>query len=85
MRSNIRRLYRSREDAQLAGVCAGLANFLAMDPAFVRVVFMTATFVTGVIPGLLSYAASWIIVEQEPLMLPTAPAATVAPLATEAS
>jgi phage shock protein C len=83
MQTRIKRLYRSRDDAQLAGVCAGLADYLELDPAFVRVVFMAATFVTGVIPGLLTYAASWLIVEQLPLMLPTAATAPAAPLAPE--
>jgi phage shock protein PspC (stress-responsive transcriptional regulator) len=35
-----RRLYRSRTDRKLAGVCGGLAQYVNMDPTVIRVVFV---------------------------------------------
>jgi phage shock protein C len=32
-----KRLYRSRDNRMLAGVCAGLANYFNLDPTIVRV------------------------------------------------
>ena len=31
-----KRLYRSRKDRQIAGVCGGIADYLAIDPTLVR-------------------------------------------------
>ena len=73
MTEPIKQLYRSRDDAQLAGICAGLGDYLRMDPVFVRVVTLTVTFLTGIVPGVLSYIAAWIIVPQVPAALPAPP------------
>ena len=72
MTEPIKELYRSRDAAQLAGICAGLAAYLRLDPVFVRVVTLTATILTGIVPGVLSYIAAWIIVPQEPVAAPAA-------------
>ena len=39
-----RRLYRAGNDKILGGVCAGLANYLRLDPAIVRILFVLITF-----------------------------------------
>src|ERR1700748_1577820 len=38
-----RRLYRAENDKILGGVCAGLANYLKIDPAIVRILFVLLT------------------------------------------
>lgn len=65
MNEPLKRLYRSRDEAQLGGVCAGLGAYLHLDPILVRVVTVTVTFVTGFVPGLLSYLVAWIIIPRE--------------------
>jgi phage shock protein C len=65
-----RKLYRSRDDTQLAGVCAGVADYADIDPTVVRLVSVGLLFVTGGIPGLLTYLAAWLIVPREPLRKP---------------
>ena len=66
MTEPIKRLYRSRNEGQLAGICAGLGQYLGVDPVFLRVVVLAGTFVTGILPGVLTYLAVWMIVPQEP-------------------
>ena len=73
MTEPIRRLYRSRHDATLAGICAGLGNYLNADPVFLRVIVIAATFITGIVPGILTYLAVWLIVPLEPQPLPASP------------
>lgn len=34
-----KRLYRSRQERVIAGVCGGLAEYFKMDPTWMRVVF----------------------------------------------
>jgi phage shock protein C len=48
-----KRLYRSMSGKQIAGVCAGLAEYFAVDPTLVRVLFVILTLLGG--PGLILY------------------------------
>lgn len=57
------RLYRSRTDVILGGVCAGLAKYLGIDPTLVRLFFILITLAGGV--GVLAYLILWIVVPQE--------------------
>jgi phage shock protein C len=59
-----RRLYRSRTNRQVAGVCGGLAQFFNMDATLFRVLFVVLAVLGG--SGIVLYAAMWIIVPQEP-------------------
>jgi phage shock protein C len=68
----VRRLYRSRHQAQLAGICVGLGTYLQMDPVVIRLLVLAVTIFTGVVPGVVTYLAAWIVVPQEPLPLPAA-------------
>lgn len=57
------RLVRRESDKRLAGVCAGLARYLGIDPAFVRLAFVLLTLASGV--GLLLYVALAVIMPSE--------------------
>ncbi len=61
-----RRLYRSRNDRMIAGVCGGLARYLGTDPTLVRVVFALASLFFLGIGGVLAYLVLWAIVPEEP-------------------
>ncbi len=75
--TNYKRIYRSRSESMIAGLAGGLANYFNVDPVLVRLAFVGAGFLTGIIPGLLAYLVGWIIVPLEPLPL-TTPQATPA-------
>ncbi|HUV15214.1 MAG TPA: PspC domain-containing protein [Pelolinea sp.] len=45
--NNIRRLYRSRDNRMIAGVCAGLAEYMDIDPTIVRLLFVLGLFAGG--------------------------------------
>ncbi len=70
MSQDFKRLYRSSTDSRLAGVCGGLGQYLNFDPVVVRLLWIAITCVTGVLPGLLAYAAAWIVVPLEPQPVP---------------
>ena len=59
-----RRLYRSRTDRQLAGVCGGLAQYFNIDATLIRVLFVVLALLGG--PGLVIYLLMWILVPEEP-------------------
>ncbi len=57
-------LVRSREGRMLAGVCAGVANFLGVDVTLVRVVVAVVALITGG-AGVLAYLVAWALIPQE--------------------
>ena len=59
-----RKLYRSKTDRKVAGVCGGLAQYFNIDPTLIRVLFVVLAILGG--SGLLLYLALWIIVPTEP-------------------
>lgn len=58
-----RRLYRSRSDRMLGGVCGGLSEYFNIDPTIVRLAFVAGTLLGG--PGLLIYIILWLITPEE--------------------
>ncbi len=44
---NTKRLYRSRDDRLISGVCAGLAEYIDIDPTIVRLLFVLGLFAGG--------------------------------------
>ena len=60
----IRRLYRSREDRWIAGVCGGLARYFGVDPTPIRLGFILLSFWNGV--GVLVYLIMLLVVSEEP-------------------
>ena len=59
-----RKLYRSRTDRKLAGICGGLAQYFNADTTLIRVLFVVLALLGG--PGLVIYLLMWILVPQEP-------------------
>ena len=59
-----KRLYRSREERRIAGVCGGLAEYLAIDPTLVRILWALLALAGG--PGILLYLIMAIVVPEEP-------------------
>lgn len=64
MENQPRRLYRSRSDRIIAGVCGGLGRHLDIDPLFIRLVFILLVFANGL--GILLYLILLIIIKEEP-------------------
>lgn len=60
-----KRLYRSRKDKMIGGVCGGLAEYFDIDPVIVRAFFIVATFAWG--SSLIGYIVLWIIVPFSPV------------------
>lgn len=59
-----KKLYRSKTDRRIAGVCGGLGNYFDIDPTIIRLAWVVALFFAG--GGLFAYLLAMIIVPQEP-------------------
>ncbi len=47
MNPNYKPLTRSKKNVMIAGVCAGLAEYMGMDPTIIRLIFVLLFFTTG--------------------------------------
>src|SRR5687768_17317768 len=60
------RLYRDSSDKFIGGVCSGMANYLNVDPAIIRILFAIVSF-GGFGLGILLYILLWIILPEKDL------------------
>ena len=60
-----KRLYRSRDDRMIAGVCGGLGEYFNIDPTIVRLVLLFLTLWGG--GGVLVYFLAWIVIPEQPV------------------
>jgi phage shock protein C len=59
-----KRLYRSKNEKMIAGVCGGLASYFSIDPTLVRLIFILLMFAPP--SGVLIYLIIWLITPLEP-------------------
>ena len=62
MAKQVKRLYRSKKDKMIGGVCAGLADYFEVDPSIVRLIW--AFLILGGV-GLVAYIVCWIIIPEK--------------------
>jgi len=62
--TEVRRLYRSRTDRILGGVCGGLGEYLGVDSNLIRIVWVLLSFVYGA--AILIYLIAWILLPEKP-------------------
>jgi len=62
-----KKLYRSRHDRKIGGVCAGLAEYYGTDATIIRLAAVLLVFADGI--GLLAYIVGWIIMPERPLVI----------------
>jgi phage shock protein C len=60
-----KKLYRSRTDRMIGGVCGGLAEYFNIDSTLVRLAAVALTLAGG--SGILAYLIFWFVVPQRPL------------------
>ncbi len=59
------RLYRSRTNRSIAGVCGGLGDFFGIDPTLLRLVTLALILLGGL--SLWVYILLWVIIPEKPL------------------
>ncbi len=60
-----KRLYRSKKDRMLGGVCGGIGEFANIDPTLVRLLWILIVIFTWFLPGLIAYLLAWIIIPEK--------------------
>ena len=67
----MKKLYRLNECKKIAGICAGIAEIYGFDVTIVRLVFIFATILTGIWPGIVTYLAAWYLIPEKEITPPT--------------
>lgn len=64
MTEKVKKLYRSRKDKMIAGICGGIGEIYSLDPTMIRLVYALITiFSAGT--AILVYILGWIIIPEE--------------------
>jgi phage shock protein PspC (stress-responsive transcriptional regulator) len=64
--NSMKKLYRSRNDQKIAGICGGLAEVLHFDSNLVRLAFVFIGLVTQIVPAVITYLVAWLILPEGP-------------------
>ena len=59
-----KRLYKSRTDKKICGVCGGLAKFLDVDPTIIRIIWAACVLLAGT--GLFLYLIAALVMQFDP-------------------
>lgn len=62
----VKRLYLSRSNRKIAGVCGGLAEYLEMDPTPIRLIAIFLLIFTGILPMVIVYLIAWAVIPDQP-------------------
>ncbi len=57
-----KKLYRSRTNTMISGVCGGLAEYIGMDPTVVRLLYVLLSLFSAAFPGLILYIIAMFII-----------------------
>ena len=57
-------LRRSQSNRMVAGVVAGLAEYIGMDVTLARAIFVVGSVVSAAFPGVIVYALLWLIMPE---------------------
>lgn len=59
-----KKLYRSRKNRKISGICGGLATFTKIDATLLRICLVVACLMTGVFPLIFAYFAGMLIIPE---------------------
>ena len=62
-KQEIKRLYRSKKNRVLAGVCGGIGEYLNVDPVIIRLIWVIFMLAYGA--GILAYLIAWLIIPEK--------------------
>lgn len=61
----MKKLYRSKTERRLAGVCGGIAVYFNIDPTIVRLIWAFVSLMSASVPGILIYVICALVVPDE--------------------
>lgn len=62
---DMRKPLRRSRNKMIGGVCAGIADWLNIDPSIVRVGYVLVSVLSAAFPGILVYIILWAVLPEE--------------------
>ena len=62
----MKKLYLSRTDKKIFGVCGGIGDTYGIDSTLIRLAWIFIGMATAILPALVTYIVAWIILPQKP-------------------
>ncbi len=62
----MKKLYLSKKDSKILGICGSIGETYDIDPTIVRIMTIFLCLSTGILPLLLTYFIAWIVIPKEP-------------------
>lgn len=62
----MKKLFRSKADRKISGVCGGIAAYFNIDSTTVRVIWAIVSIISTTIPGILIYIVCSFLIPEEP-------------------
>jgi phage shock protein PspC (stress-responsive transcriptional regulator) len=62
----MKKLYLSKKDSKILGVCGSIGETYDIDPTLVRLIIVFLCLSTGILPLLITYFIAWIIIPKAP-------------------
>lgn len=62
----MKKLYRSKTERNISGVCGGIAVYFNVDPTIIRLAWAIISLMSASIPGILIYVICSIVIPEEP-------------------
>jgi len=64
--TKMKKLYLTKKDSKILGICGSIGETYDIDPTVVRILTIFLCLSTGIIPLLLTYLIAWIIMPKAP-------------------
>lgn len=61
-----KKIYRSRRNRKIAGICGGLSEALKIGATIIRIVMVACMFITGILPLIIAYFVGSVIIPENP-------------------
>ena len=61
--NKVKRLYRSKTNRVIAGVCGGIGEYTGVDPVIIRLLWAFFVFFMGT--GILAYLIAWLVIPEK--------------------
>lgn len=61
-----KKLYRSKSNRMISGVCGGLGEYLGIDTSIIRIIWVLVTLFTGIFTGVIVYVVFALVIPEKP-------------------
>lgn len=62
----MKKLYRSKTERKISGVCGGIAQYFNCDPTIIRLAWALISVLSAAVPGVLIYFVCAFVIPEEP-------------------